>query len=45
MDAVSETVIPKSFAAIEKLLLRQQMLTCLILLIDLKYCHKISFDL
>ena len=34
MDAVSKTVFLKSFAAIEKLLLWQQMLTCLILLID-----------
>ena len=35
MDAVSKTVLLEIFAAMEKLLLWQQMLTCLILLIDL----------
>ena len=35
MDAVSKTVFLKRFAAMEKLLLWQQMLTCLILLINL----------
>ena len=35
MDAVSKTVFLKCFAAMEKLLLRQQMLSFFILLIDL----------
>ena len=35
MDAVSKTVFLKRFAAMEKLLLWQQMLLCFILLIDL----------
>ena len=35
MDAVNKTVFLRNLAAIEKLLIWQQMLTCLILLIDL----------
>ena len=47
IDAVHSTSETKNFAAMEKLLLWQQMLTCLILLtvtfLNDKYCHKISF--
>ena len=41
MNDVSKTVILKIFAAMEKLLLWQQMLTCPSLI---KYCHKISLN-